>query len=102
MANPNGAAALAKYRLENAGVAKAAQQNPVQKHAAKPTYSSAVKAMCFSCMGGVGGWRVEVKNCTAYGCPLFPMRVGAKEGDLQKFIDKSSLIAVECTDDEDD
>jgi hypothetical protein len=45
-----------------------ARRNPQSK-------KKAITAFCCTCMGGVvPGWKGEIRNCTAPGCPLYPHR----------------------------
>ena len=67
--------------------AKKAEMNPIKRYYAKPTRKTAIFAMCAHCMGctateqGNGQedhlepcFRIEIRNCTAPGCPLFHFR----------------------------
>lgn len=34
----------------------------------------AIKIFCIECVGCAPGYRAEIRNCTDYGCPLYPWR----------------------------
>ena len=42
------------------------------------SYKTAVEKKCRECIydpsWGNGGWRQQVKDCTSYDCPLYPVR----------------------------
>jgi len=48
--------------------------NPIQKAARNPeSLRKAVNGKCWECVGGVNAIR-EISHCTAWGCPLWPVR----------------------------
>jgi hypothetical protein len=52
-------------------------RNPVEQSQANPTsLKRAVKAFCWTCVGGDGdpGAKFRVRDCTAPKCPLYPHR----------------------------
>jgi hypothetical protein len=53
---------------------------PLEKLATNPlSLRFAITAMCFECMGKAAGWRADVRDCTAPGCPLFQVRPGREK-----------------------
>lgn len=48
------------------------------KAAASNSRAQAIRMMCIECFGGESH---EVSSCTAPGCPLFPWKSGAKDGE---------------------
>lgn len=55
------------------------EQNPIKRALRKPTPLNAIKAMCAHCHGCTEkhiepGFRESISDCTAWGCPLYPLR----------------------------
>lgn len=62
-----------------AGETAVVESNPIRKFRAKPTRSSAIKAMCAHCMGCTDdsiepGFRGLVRDCASTACPLWQFR----------------------------
>ena len=58
--------------------------NRIQKAQAHLTYKNAVEAKCAECMGCDADYlepdfRNSIRNCSAYKCPLYPVRPYAKK-----------------------
>lgn len=54
------------------GEIEVVQLNPIQKLEKNPkSLRLAINAMCYQCMGG---YRQEIKNCTAQSCALYNVR----------------------------
>ena len=76
------------------------EQNPIKRAIRKPTYLNAIKAMCAACMGCTldhieGGFREEIRDCTAPACPLFPFRPYRADKRAVK-VQESTLEANPC------
>lgn len=54
------------------GEIEVVQLNPIQRLAKNPkSLRCAINAMCYQCMGG---YRQEIKGCTAHDCALYNVR----------------------------
>ena len=65
---------LKEYRekLKNGEIKKASPKNPVEKwEENKTSLRLSINAFCYQCIGEV---KEEIRNCTAYDCPLFVVR----------------------------
>ena len=63
------------------GTLKPAEYNWIKKSLENPSsYSKAIKAMCFHCVGGTEtempdpGWKKAISECSSYQCPLHRLR----------------------------
>lgn len=75
--------------------------NPLAKLAADPTTKSKalrIKAKCAECMGcaptsNESGFRRMIRECSAFGCPLWPIR--PYQGDTDDLGDLEDITAEE-------
>lgn len=79
--NQNAVKALAQWREDHKGEDKVIViSNPIVKSLESPNSKAmAIKAKCAECCGCTStylnpGWRQDIRDCTAYGCPLRSFR----------------------------
>jgi hypothetical protein len=74
---------IAAWRAANPDYKLEAPKNPLERWQEKDTRASAIRAMCWRCMGGTldygGGVRAEIRNCSSgpksrVPCPLWAWR----------------------------
>lgn len=56
------------------------------------SYPRAIRAFCKGCCGGVS---IEIRKCTATGCPLWPLRMGRNPFDTRSRNTKPATTAIE-------
>lgn len=71
--NDSAKTGLEAYReAVKSGLIEVVQLSPVEKLAKNPkSLRLAINAMCYQCMGG---YKNEIKGCTATGCALYNVR----------------------------
>lgn len=69
----------------------AKSQRVVMRDVKAPSMARAIKEKCLDCSGGV---RVEVRDCWAVNCPLFPYRFGKKPKAAINSLEKYYTVEV--------
>lgn len=69
----------------------AKSQSVVVRDVKAPSMAKAIRKKCLDCSGGQA---IEVRDCWAVGCPLFPYRFGSNPKAAIKRLEKSYTVEV--------